>query len=66
MHRGWGYLRIEHKAPQDTDAICLLAHVCLYRFWELTPCLHSSYEQMDQKPALQTTKVKNMSTKDLP
>lgn len=46
---GWGYLRIEHKAPQDTDALFLVAYVCLYLFWELTH--EHIYEHMDHKAA---------------
>lgn len=44
-----GYLRIEHKALQDTDATSPVAYVSLYLFWELTPRLRISAEHMNIK-----------------
>lgn len=62
---GWGYLRIERKAPQDTDATSLVAYVSLSLFWELTPCLRIFDEHMDHKAALRTEKVIDRLVKDL-
>lgn len=60
---GGGYLRIEHKAPQDTEAVChrcccLMARVCvcecairLGMYWGLTPSLCTFYEHVNHKAA---------------